>query len=417
MSRPKPFDIDKWLFVEAWKRVKDNGGAPGVDGVTVARFGQRLEDNLYRLWNRVSSGTYFPAPVRRVEIAKPGGGVRVLGVPTVADRVVQAVAVAVLEPRVEPGFHPDSYGYRPGRGALDAVGVTRTRCWDMPWVVDMDIRGFFDTIPHDKILAAVVRHLAWDLRWVELYIQRWLAAPVCGVDGAQVTRGRGTPQGAVISPLLANIFMHYAFDAWIAREHPAVRFERYCDDIVVHCASRAYAREVLEHVRVRLAGCGLELNETKTRIVYCGRDRQVRKTENTSFTFLGYTFQPRPAKDRRTGEMFVSYNPAISNEAGKRLRGEIRGWKLVRRTTWTLSDLAAQINPVVRGWINYYGRFYRSRMYATLRVIDMALVRYLQRKYKRFRGRPGRTWRFLAGLRRRAPDLFAHWSQPAMVSR
>jgi RNA-directed DNA polymerase len=412
VSKPKPFDIDKRLFVEAWKRVEGKKGGAGVDGVTVEAFGQEWKDNLYRAWNRVSSGSYFPLPVKEVPIPKPGGGVRVLGVPSVADRVVQTVATLVLEPRVEPMFHDDSYGYRPGRAPQDAVGVARRRCWDYPGVVDLDIKGFFDTIPHDKLLAAVDRHLDWDLRWVGLYVRRWLAVPLRRSDGSLAVRSRGCPQGAPISPLLANIFLHYVFDAWIAEEYPTVRFERYCDDIVLHCFSERQAHRLVDDVRRRLAECGLELNESKTRVVYCKNDRRPGTSEHTEFTFLGYTFRPRSVKNR-DGKMGVAFTPAVSNDAGRKMRAEVRRWRLHRRTTWTLDDLAADINPVTRGWINYYGAFTRSRLYPTLRSIDRYLMRWLMLKYRRFKGHPGRAWRFLAGLKRRAPDLFAHWGQPA----
>jgi RNA-directed DNA polymerase len=265
--KSKPFEISKWAVWEAYRRVKANKGAAGVDEQSLEEFERDLSGNLYKLWNRLSSGSYLPPPVRAVEIPKRSGGSRVLGVPTVADRIAQTVAAGYLEPGVEPHFHPDSYGYRPGRSALDAVGACRERCWREDWVVDLDLRSFFDSVPHDLILRAVARHT--DLRWVLLYVERWLAAPLEREDGSLVERDRGTPQGSAISPLLANTFLHYAFDLWMAREYPAVRFERYCDDVIVHARSEQEARELRDAIASRLADCGLELNERKTRIVYC----------------------------------------------------------------------------------------------------------------------------------------------------
>ncbi|WP_345006480.1 group II intron reverse transcriptase/maturase, partial [Streptosporangium album] len=248
-QQDKPFQIDKWKVWEAFQRVKANKGAAGVDEESIAQFEADRDRNLYRIWNRLSSGSYFPPPVKAVEIPKPQGrGVRVLGVPTVADRVAQTVVRMYLEPKVEPIFHPDSYGYRPGKSALDAVGACRVRCWRKDWVIDMDIRAFFDTVPHDLVLKAVAKHLSPDQRWILLYVQRWLTAPMQRQDGTLVARDRGTPQGSAISPLLANLFMHYAFDAWLAREFPALGFERYCDDAVVHCGSRRQAEYVRDAI-------------------------------------------------------------------------------------------------------------------------------------------------------------------------
>jgi RNA-directed DNA polymerase len=264
----KSFDISKWVVWEAYQRVKANKGAAGVDGVAIEEFEEDRDKNLYRIWNRMASGSYFPPPVLAVEIPKPGGkGVRILGVPTIADRVAQTVARMYLEPAVEPMFHPDSYGYRPGRSALDAVGACRKRCWKFDWVIDLDIRKFFDSVPHDLILRAVAHHT--DQRWILLYVTRWLQAPLAQPDGTLVARDRGTPQGSAISPLLANLFMHYAFDRWMASEFPSVPFERYCDDAVVHCGSQRQAYLVRDAIAARLADVGLELHPDKTCIVYC----------------------------------------------------------------------------------------------------------------------------------------------------
>jgi RNA-directed DNA polymerase len=321
-----------------------------VDGQALDEFEAGLADNLYKIWNRMSSGSYFPPAVRAVQIPKPhGGGVRMLGVPTIADRVAQTVVAMHLEPLVEPKFHPDSYGYRPGRSALNAVAVCRERCWRSNWVIDLDIRAFFDSIDHDLLLRAVAKHT--DQRWILLYIERWLKAPLQQEDGSLVARDRGSPQGSAISPLLANIFLHYAFDAWMARTYPGARFERYCDDIVVHCASEQQARDIRDALAARLAECGLELNEAKTAIVYCKDADRKGSHGHYRFDFLGYTFRPRLSKSR-FGKHFVNFSPAVSDEAGKRMRREIRRWRLHLRADKTLTDLARMFNTVIQGWIN-----------------------------------------------------------------
>jgi len=409
-SKPKPeksFDISKKVVFKAYEKVKANKGAAGVDEESIAEFDKDLKGNLYKIWNRMSSGCYFPPPVRAVEIPKAGGkGVRVLGVPTVADRIAQTVVKLYLEPEVEPLFHPDSYGYRPGRSALDAVARCRERCWKSDWVIDLDIRAFFDSIPWDLVLKAVSKHT--DLKWVLLYVERWLQAPLQMQDGALRQRDRGTPQGSAISPLLANLFLHYAFDIWLRRNFPAVTFERYADDAVLHCKSEAQARQVLSAITQRMAQVGLELHPDKTRIVYCKDSNRTGSYENERFNFLGYTFRPRSSKNRN-GELFVSFSPAMSNDAGKAIRRQIRRWRLNGRSDKSLLDLARSINPVVRGWINYYGRFCRSRMYPTLWHIDTYLVRWAMRKYKRLNRSPKKAYKWLADVMRRSPTLFAHW--------
>ena len=411
MSEPgrqdKPFDISKWVVWVAYQRVKANKGAAGVDEVSIADFEQGRDKHLYRIWNRMSSGSYFPPPVKAVEIPKPGGkGVRVLGVPTIADRVAQTVARMYLEPGVEPVFHPDSYGYRPGKSALDAVGACRQRCWKADWVVDLDIRSFFDSVPHELILKAVEHHT--DQRWILLYVRRWLSAPLRQPDGTLVERDRGTPQGSAISPLLANLFLHYAFDAWMAREFPGIPFERYVDDVVVHCGSESQARRVRDAIAARLAQVGLEVHPDKTRIVYCKDDDRRDSHEVTSFTFLGYEFRPRLARNKR-GKYFVSFLPAVSRQAMKAMGREIRSWSWPKRSDKSLGDLARMFNSVVQGWINYYGRFYRSWLVRFLRRLNRLLVRWACRKYKRLKRRERRAMAWLVQIARRSPTLFAHW--------
>jgi len=404
--KPKSFEISKRAVWEAWLRVKANKGAAGVDEQSIQAFEANLAGNLYKLWNRLSSGTYFPPPVRAVAIPKRDGSPRILGVPTVADRIAQTVVRGYLEPGVEPFFHPDSYGYRPGRSALDAVGVCRERCWRSDWVLDMDIRAFFDSVSWDLVLKAVAHHT--DQRWIVLYVERWLKAPLQQEDGSLVERDRGTPQGSAISPLLANMFLHYAFDAWIARTYPDVPFERYCDDVIVHARSEQHARQLRDAIASRLAGCGLELNERKTRIVYCKDADRRGSHEHESFDFLGYTFRPRLSRSR-FGKHFLNFTPAVSDDAGKRMRREMRRWSVDRRSDKTLTDLALMFNVVLQGWINYYGRFYKSMLYPVFRHFNDTLVRWAMRKYKRLRRHKGRARQFIADVARRQPGLFAHW--------
>jgi RNA-directed DNA polymerase len=324
----------------------------------------------------------------------------------VDDRIAQTVAAMYLERGVEPLFHPDSYGYRPGRSALDAVAVCRERCWRNDWVIDLDIRAFFDSVDHSLMLKAVARHT--DQRWILLYVKRWLQAPLRQPDGTLVVRDRGTPQGSAISPVLANLYLHYAFDTWLAREFPAVTFERYCDDAVIHCGSEEQARLVRDALAQRLAQVGLELHPDKTRIVYCKDADRRDDHEVTSFTFLGYTFRPRLAKNR-WGKHFVNFLPAVSKDAIKAMGRELRSWHIARRSDKSLTDLALMFNSIVQGWINYYGRFYKSRLYPLLRRINDHLVRWAMRKYKRLRRREKRAGELLAEASRRSPQLFAHW--------
>jgi RNA-directed DNA polymerase len=401
----KPYEISKWTVWEAYRKVKANKGAPGVDGQSLAAFEIDLQGNLYKIWNRMSSGSYFPPPVRAVEIPKAGGGVRTLGVPTVADRVAQTVVAMELEAKVEPIFHRDSYGYRPNRSALDAVGECRRRCWKRDWVIDLDIAKFFDTVDHDLMVKAVRAHT--DQEWVVLYVQRWLVAPLQRPDGTLEARDRGTPQGSAVSPVLANLFLHYAFDAWMEREFPTVAFERYVDDAVVHCVSEKQARMLRDKIAARFSEVGLRLHPEKTKIVYCKDGKRQGSAEHTSFTFLGYTFRARGARDRH-GRMFTSFLPAISKDAMKRLNREVRGWRLHLHNTWDLGQIARWINPIVRGWLQYYGRFYRSELYPLLKRINTYLMRWVRKKYRRLHGfKKAHAWWKMVG--QRVPHLFFHW--------
>jgi RNA-directed DNA polymerase len=378
-----------------------------VDATSVAEFADKQRDNLYKLWNRMSAGSYMPGPVRAVEIPKDhGAGVRVLGVPNVADRVAQTAAAMMLEEKLEPIFHPDSYGYRPGRSAHDALAVARRRCWDKDWVLDLDIRAFFDSVPHDLLLKAVAHHT--DKRWALVYIERWLKAPMQMPDGTIVARERGTPQGSPISPLLANLFMHYAFDKWMSRENPACPFERYADDIVAHCTSEEQARALRASIAERLGALGLELHPDKTKIVYCKDANRRGTSEHVSFDFLGYTFRGRLARGPRS--LFVSFAPAISAKAKKAVGQKIRAWHLNRRTGTDLSALASEINPQVRGWINYYGAFHRSELCSLVRRINEHLLGWARQKYKRLRHSPARAWAWMLAVYGRQPKLLVQWT-------
>jgi RNA-directed DNA polymerase len=409
MSSPqdKSFDISKRLVWEAYERVKANKGAAGVDGQSVEDFEKDLRNNLYKIWNRMSSGTYFPPPVKAVEIAKPhGGGTRVLGVPTVSDRIAQTVVALALEARTESIFHDDSYGYRPRRSALQAVERCRQRCWKKDWVLDLDVQKFFDSVDHALMVKAVEANT--DQRWVVLYVKRWLVAPLALPDGTLQARDRGTPQGSAVSPVLANLFMHYAFDSFLAREFPTVEFERYADDAVVHCVTERQARQVWTALAERLESVGLRLHPDKTKLVYCKDSRRRGSSEHTSFTFLGYAFGPRKAK-YPDGKTFTSFLPAVSPQALKAMGRRVRDWRIHRHTADSLDELADWINPVVAGWMTYYGRFYRSQLYPFLRRINTYLMRWARKKYKRLR-----SWKrfkpWWTGLLDRDPGLFRHWA-------
>jgi group II intron reverse transcriptase/maturase len=406
LAKVKPFDIPKRAVWEAYQRVKANRGAAGVDDQSIEAFDQDLKNNLFKLWNRLSSGSYFPPPVKRVVIKKRGGGARPLGIPTVSDRIAQGVVKAYLEPTVERHFHKDSYGYRPGKSALEAVGVARQRCWRHDWVLDLDIQAFFDTIPHDLLLRAVRKHT--DCKWVLLSIERWLTAPVQLEDGTLEPRQKGTPQGAVISPLLANLFLHYAFDRWMAQHHPEVPFERFADDAVCHCRSELQARRLRADLKRRFAACGLTLHPSKTQIVYCKDNVRRGFCPNQKFDFLGYTFRPRMSMNR-WGKTFVNFSPGISNQAAKAIRQTIRKWQLDCRIDKRLDDLARMFNPVIRGWIAYYGRYHKSALYPALRHLDLRLARWAMSKYRRLKQHRRRARLWLREINLRDPALFAHW--------
>lgn len=404
--KTKPIEIPKRQVMEAYRLVKSNSGSAGVDGQSLDAFSQDMENNLYQLWNRLSSGSYFPPAVKGVPIPKRAGGTRLLGVPTVTDRIAQMVVKLQVEPLLEPLFLEDSYGYRPNKSALDAVGVTRTRCWANDWVLEFDIKGLFDNIPHSLLLKALRKHV--ECRWSLLYIERWLRAPMCLPDGSHVVRDRGVPQGGVISPLMSNLFLHYVFDVWMTKYHPQRQWCRYADDGLVHCTSFSEAQRLLGSLSARFRECGLELHPTKTKIVYC-KDSNRRETYPvTAFDFLGFTFRGRSSKNR-SGHLFISFSPAISTEARKAMTRRIRRSRMRHMADRSIEDLARIFNPALRGWLNYYGRYCPSALYPFLRSFNRALVSWAMRKYRRFHRKRTRAGQFMEGLAASRPDLFVHW--------
>lgn len=406
VSSNKPYNIAKRVIWEAYQQVRTNRGAAGIDDETIADFERNLPKNLYKLWNRMSSGSYFPPPVKVVEIPKASGGIRRLGVPTVSDRIAQTVVKLLIEPKLDALFHPGSYGYRPGRSAKQAIAITRERCWRYDWVVEFDIKAAFDHIDHELLMKAVRTHIKED--WILLYLERWLVAPFEAADGVRIQRERGTPQGGVISPMLMNLFMHYTFDAWMQRNSPNCPFARYADDAVVHCRSERQAEHVMRSIASRLAVCGLTMHPEKSKIVYCKDSNRRAEYPHVSFTFLGFTFRPRKAIGQQNN-LFTSFLPGVSAQALKRMRRAVREWRVNRQTHVTLAAVARLYNPVIQGWWQYYGAFYRTAMLGIFRHIDSALKRWAGRKYKILHGRKRRISQWLDTVQTAAPRLFYHW--------
>lgn len=405
MEETKPFKISKQAVKIAFDRVKANKGTFGIDEQSITDFEENLKDNLYKIWNRMSSGTYFPKPVKAVAIPKKNGGTRMLGIPTVEDRVAQMVTKIYFEPNVEKIFHEDSYGYRPNKSAIQAVGVLRERCWRKDWVVDFDITGLFDNIRHDYLIEMVKRHI--EEQWIILYIERWLKTPFKMQDGTIVERTAGTPQGGVISPVLANLFLHYVFDDFMSKEFPNISWVRYADDGALNCVSIKQAKYIIKVLDKRFKTFGLELNLDKTKIVYCKDDDRKGNYENVSFDFLGYTFKTRGAKNKY-GKMFRNFSPAISDKAQKEIIKEIRNWKLQLKSDKTIKDIANMFNPKIQGWINYYTHYYKSGINDVLRYINRCLIKWVRRKYKKLNSRK-RAVSWLMEIAKREPNLFAHW--------
>ena len=415
MQKAKSFEISKHLVWHAYLKVKENNGSGGIDGVELEDYEKDVRNNLYKLWNKMSSGTYFPKPVRLVEIPKDNGGKRTLGIATIDDRVAQQVVVMMMEPLMEPHFHEDSYGYRPGRSAHKALEVARYRCWRNDWVLDLDISKYFDTIDHELLMKAIKRHT--DCKWVLLYISRWLVVPYQMKDGTMINRDKGVAQGSNIGPLLSNLFLHYAFDEWMRRKHMDIPFERYVDDAICHCTSERQAQELKQAIKERFAECKLKLNEEKTKICYCkDADRKGTYPEE-QFTFLGYTFRPRRSKNKH-GKYFINFTPAISNKAKTRITRTMRQWHLESKADKMIEDLARMFNKFIQGWINYYGKFYKSAMYPLFQHLNRKLVIWVRRKFKRFKNHGHRAQMWLGRVAKQNPNLFAHWRfgiKPPMV--
>lgn len=407
-TKRKPFEIRFDRIVLAYKTVKANKGSHGVDGVSLEGYEENLQDNLYKLWNRMSSGSYFPQAVRQVEIDKKGGGKRPLGIPSVTDRIAQAVVKRELEIMLEPVFHEDSFGYRPHRGVIDAVGKARERCWKFDWVLDIDIKSFFEDISHELLMKAVRKHT--DCKWHLLYIERWLKAPVQQGDGSLTGKDRGTPQGAVISPILANLFLHYCFDEWMRRNISHCPFERYADDCVVHCKTQKQAAWVRQQLEKRFQQCGLTLHPVKTKIVDCRTGKESKGSEHQEFDFLGYTFRKRKAKSKQ-GEYFTSYLPAVSKKSIKSIQEKLKECEPLVKTTGILKHIAKELNPKIRGWFNNYGKFYLSELKRQLQYINRQLMLWARRKFKRLKRSRWNAKEWLRKISTKEPTLFEHWIQ------
>lgn len=404
----RQYQIPKTAVEAAWKLVRSKGGAAGIDGITITDFEENLENNLYKIWNRMSSGSYFPPPVHAVKIPKRSGGQRMLGIPTVGDRVAQQVVKMYLEPLVEPIFHNDSYGYRRYRSPHHAIAQAKQRCWHYDWVLELDIKGYFDSIDHELMLGLVRQHC--DEKWILLYVERWLKADLQDNKGTTQKRETGTPQGSVISPVLSNIFLHHVFDTWMTDTFPEAPFERFADDAIIHCESKQQAEYIKTQIILRFREWKLMINEEKTRIVYCKDDNRPGGHRPFEFDFLGFRFQPRRALNKRDGIAFTSFQPAISPAAYAEIYEQIRDWELTQRISNSLAEIRNDINAQIRGWFNYYGKFYGSALTPLHDHIDARLVYWAVRKYKRLRTSITRGHRWLQGLKSRQPALFAHWS-------
>lgn len=410
MNKGKPYEISKHLVMKAFKLVKANHGTAGVDAQSLEEYEKNLKDNLYKLWNRMSSGSYFPKPVKGVEIPKKSGGMRLLGIPAVEDRIAQMVGRLYFEPLVERIFHKDSYGYRPGKSAIDAIRITRQRCWEYDWVIEFDIRKLFDNIDYELLMKAVRKHT--DCKWLLLYVERWLKAPFQMPYGTIVERTAGTPQGGVISPVLANLFLHYVFDRWIVDASPQNPWARYADDGLVHCRTKEEAEALLGKLKERMLKCKLEIHPDKTRIVYCKDGNRKKDHEHISFVFLGYEFRPRVAR-ARYGRYFISFTPAVSPQARQSFRDSIRE---IRRQSigLKLDEVARRMNPVIRGWANYFGNFYPSMMKQELWKVNLALARWAMRTRRKLRRKPAKALDWLGVCAKTRPTLFVHWEMGIM---
>lgn len=392
----------------AYQKVRSNKGSAGVDAISMEEFDAERSKHLYKLWNRMASGSYFPAPVKEVEIPKKDGKFRKLGIPTISDRVGQMVIKMFIEPRLEEIFSTNSYGYRPHRNAHQALQKVRENCWKQDWVIDLDIKGFFDNIDHSKLMLSVNKHVSE--KWVVLYIERWLEADVLTKSGQLIQKqGKGTPQGGVISPLLANLFLHYALDKWLENTDKDVRFTRYADDVIIHCKSNAHAEQVLNAVHQRMESVGLELHPQKTKIVYCRDYRRKGKHRTVKFDFLGYSFQPRSAYSQKLRKMFIGYDCAISINSRKRIADKLEVLNVNKLNFKTIGGVAQYLNPMIRGWVRYYGKFKMYELTKVFRLLSKRLVWWARRRYKRYKTSIRKGYQWLSTVRKQYPTLFYHW--------
>jgi group II intron reverse transcriptase/maturase len=408
MEERKSFPVTKGIVWEAYKKVKRNRGSAGIDRVSIEDFDKNLSNNLYKIWNRLASGSYFPPGVKQVEIPKKDGKVRKLGIPTVGDRVAQTVVKTYLEEKVDQMFHPYSYGYRPCKSAHDALQQARKNCWEYAWVIDMDIKGFFDNIDHELVMKAL--DAVTGAKWVKMYCLRWMEARVETKEGLINKEGKGTPQGGVISPLLANLFLHFAFDQWMVKNYAAIRFERYADDIIVHCQTKEQAEQMLTSIRERMQECKLELHEEKTKIVYCKDYRRREKFTNVSFDFLGFTFKPRTTMNKSQNKLFQGFDLAISKTSRKKIVGEINKLGFHKWTGHDLSDIAKVLNPKIRGWLNYFGKFRRYELAGVFMRLNFRILKWSRKKFKRLRYSKRANYNWLKRVCHFYPNLFVHWA-------
>jgi RNA-directed DNA polymerase len=407
-SETKSVPISRAMVWSAYKKVRSNQGGAGVDQLSMDEFDANRSEYLYKLWNRMASGSYFPPPVKEVEIPKKDGKVRKLGIPTISDRVGQMVIKDYIEPRFEKIFSPQSYGYRPGKNAHQALEYVRINCRRADWVIDLDIKGFFDNIDHEKLLKAIEKHVSE--KWCILYIKRWLQMPIQIKSGELIQKqGKGTPQGGVISPLLANLFLHYAMDKWLEQTHPTVKYARYADDAILHCKSKVQADYVLCNLGKRMQQCVLELHPEKTKIAYCRDYRRQGKWQNVKFDFLGYSFQPRITAKGGKGKVFLGFDCAISTSSKKHIAESMRELKIPQLTHRSIVGVAQHLAPYIRGWINYYGKFRRSMMNPVFQLLRRRLVQWARRRYKRYKTSLNKAYEWLGRIRQQFPYLFYHW--------
>ena len=403
----KGIPITKQMVYEAYKKVNRNKGVAGIDNESLADFDQNLSKNLYKIWNRMSSGSYFPMGVREVSIPKADGKKRKLGIPTVSDRIAQEVVRTYIEPRLEKEFSANSYGYRPLKNTHQALTAVRQNVREYAWVIDMDISAFFDTMSHEKLQLALEKHISE--KWVIMYVKRWLTAPMIDKDGKETQRNVGTPQGGVISPLLANLFLHYAFDKWMEIHYPQLRFVRYADDVIVHCSTEEESKEVLEAIRERITDCELTLHTEKTKIVYCKTANRKKQFKIVKFDFLGFSFQPRPLMSSRTNKLFLSYDCAISRKQEFKIAEELRKSKFHLWTGSTLEDIAKTFNPKLKGWYNYYGRFSPYKLNRVFGLFNWRLIKWAVKKYKSFKGSMRKAGNYIRSIAEKFPYIFVHW--------